>query len=48
VGRDVSVDSEEPVVTSAISRFDPSAQSSGGAHRGRVCMCTFIEVSVIK
>jgi Tfp pilus assembly protein PilN len=34
------------VVTSSISRFDPSAQSSRGAHRGRVCGCAFVGVSV--
>jgi hypothetical protein len=34
------------VVTSSISRFDPPAQSSRGAHRGRVCGCAFVGVSV--
>jgi hypothetical protein len=46
VGGDVPVDSEAPVVTSSISRSNPLAQSSGGAHRDRVCVCAFIEVSV--
>jgi hypothetical protein len=27
------------VVTSSISRFNPPAQFSRGAHRGRVCVC---------
>jgi hypothetical protein len=35
-----------PVVTSSISRPDLPAQSFGGAHRGRVCVCAFIGVSV--
>jgi hypothetical protein len=34
------------VVTSSISRPDPLAPSFGGAHRGRVCVHTFIGVSV--
>ena len=48
MGGDVPVDSEVPVVTSSISRLDPLAptQSLGGAHRGRMCVRTFIEVSV--
>jgi hypothetical protein len=46
VGGDVPVDSEAPVVTSSISRPDLPAQSFGGAHRGRVCVCAFIGVSV--
>ena len=43
---DVPVDSEASVVTSSISRLDPPAQSLGGAHRGRMCVCAFIGVSV--
>jgi hypothetical protein len=39
VGGDVPVDSEAPVVTSSISRFDPPAQSFEGAHRDRMCVC---------
>ena len=46
MGGDVPVDSEAPVVTSSISRPDPPAQYFGGAHRGRVCMCAFIGMSV--
>jgi hypothetical protein len=33
------------LVTSEISRY-VGAQSFGGAHRGRVCVCVFIGVSV--
>ena len=44
VGGDVSVDSEASVVTSSISRPNPPAQTLGGAHKGRVCMCAFIGV----
>jgi hypothetical protein len=36
---------ETPLVTSGISR-SAGAQSFGGAHRGRVYVCVFIEVSV--
>jgi hypothetical protein len=46
MGGDVPVDSEMSVVTSSISRSNPPAQSSGGAPRGRVCVCAFIAVSV--
>jgi hypothetical protein len=46
VGGDVPVDSEAPMVTSSISRPDLPAQSFGGAHRGTVCVCAFIGVSV--
>jgi hypothetical protein len=45
-GDDVPVDSEVSIVTSSISRPDPPAQSSGGAHRGRVCVRVFIGMSV--
>jgi hypothetical protein len=38
VGGDVPVDSEMPMVTSSISRFNPHAQSFGGAHRGKMCV----------
>jgi hypothetical protein len=46
VGGDVPVDDEALVVTPSISRPDPSAQSFGGAHRSRMCVCAFIGVSV--
>jgi hypothetical protein len=46
VGGDVPVDSEMPVVTSSTLRFNLLAQFSGGAHRGSVCVCAFIWVSV--
>jgi hypothetical protein len=42
---DVPVDDETPVVTSRISK-SAGAQSFGGAHRGRVYVHVFIEVSV--
>jgi hypothetical protein len=42
---DVPVDDEVPVMTSRISR-SVSAQSFGGAHKGRVYVRVFIEVSV--
>jgi hypothetical protein len=42
---DVPVDDETPIVTSGISR-SVGAQSFEGAHRGRVCVCVFIGVSV--
>jgi hypothetical protein len=42
---DVPVDDEAPLVTSRISR-SAGAQSFGGAHSGRVCVCVFIGVSV--
>jgi hypothetical protein len=42
---DVPVDDEAPVVTSGISR-SIGTQSSGDAHRSRVCVCVFIGVSV--
>ena len=43
---DVPVDSKTRVVTSSISRIAGPTQFFGGAHRGRVCVHTFIEVSV--
>jgi len=43
---DVPVDSETPVVNSSISRFAGPTRFFGGAQRDRVCVCTFIEVSV--
>ena len=46
MGGDVPVDSETPVVISSISRIDPPAQSTGGAHRGRVCVRAFIRVNL--
>jgi hypothetical protein len=39
----VPVDDEALSVTSRISR-SVGAQSFGGAHRGRVCLCVFIRV----
>jgi hypothetical protein len=42
---DVPVDDETPLVTSKISR-PVGTRSFGGAHRGRVCVCVFIWVSV--
>ena len=42
---DVPVDSEASVMTSSQSQ-DMPAQSSGGVHRGRVCLCAFIGVSM--
>jgi hypothetical protein len=42
---DVPVDNEVTVVTSRIPR-SAGAQSFRGAHRGRVCICVFIGVSV--
>ena len=42
----VPVDNETLMVTSSISRPDPPAQSIGGAHRGKICMRTFILVDV--
>jgi hypothetical protein len=46
VGGDVPVDSEASIVTSSISRPGPLAQSFEGSHRDRVCVRTFIEMSV--
>jgi hypothetical protein len=46
VGDDFPVESETTVVTSSISRSNSLARSFEGAHRGRVCMCAFIGVSV--
>ena len=43
---DLPVDSEASLVTSSILRFASPTQFFGGAHRGRVCVHTFIEVSV--
>jgi hypothetical protein len=45
VVNDVSVDDEASLVTSGISR-SAGAHSFGGAHRGRVCVRVFTEVSV--
>jgi hypothetical protein len=41
----VPVDDETPVVTLGVSR-SVGAQSFEGAHRGRVCVCVFIGVSL--
>jgi hypothetical protein len=43
---DVPIDNEVPGVTSSISISNLPAQSSGGAHRGGVCVCTFIGMSI--
>jgi aspartate carbamoyltransferase catalytic subunit len=42
---DVTVDSEVLLVTDFVNLKIKSAQSFGGAHRGRVCVRVFIEVS---
>jgi hypothetical protein len=42
---DVPIDSETPLVTDFVNLKIKSAQSFRGAHRGRVCVCVFIEVS---
>jgi hypothetical protein len=46
VGGDVSVDSDALLVTDFINFKIKSAQSFGGTHKGRVCVCVFIGVSV--
>jgi hypothetical protein len=46
VGGDIPVNNETSMVTSSISRLSPPTQSFGGGHRDRVCVRTFIEVSV--
>jgi hypothetical protein len=46
VGGDVPVDNEAHVVTSSILESNPPAQSYGGAHRSRVCVCSFLGMSV--
>jgi hypothetical protein len=45
VGDDVPVDSETLLVTDFVNLKIKPAQSFGGAHRGRVCVCVFIGVS---
>jgi hypothetical protein len=45
VGGDVPVDSETLLMTDFVNLKIKSAQSFGGAHRGSVCMCVFIDVS---
>jgi hypothetical protein len=45
VGGDVSVDSETFLVTDFVNPKIKLAQSFGGAHRCRVCVRVFIEVS---
>jgi hypothetical protein len=45
VGGDVPVDSDALLVTDFMNLKIKSAQSFGGAHRGRVCMRVFIGVS---
>ena len=40
------INSEAHVVTSSILRFNPSAQTFEGAHTSKICVYTFIEVSV--
>jgi hypothetical protein len=46
VGGDVSVDSQTFLVTDFVNLKIKSAQFFRGVHRGRVCMCMFIVVSV--
>lgn len=43
----VPIDNEAPVVTLSISRFAGPTRFFEGAHRGRVCMCAFLGVSVL-
>jgi hypothetical protein len=43
---DVPVNSEASVVTSSISWFAGPIQFFGGAHRDRVCLLVFLEVSM--
>ena len=45
VGEDVPIDDEAPRWLRK-SQDDMPTQSLGGAHRSRVCVCAFIEVSV--
>jgi hypothetical protein len=45
VGGDVSVDSETFLVTDFVNLKIKPAQSYEGAHKGRVCIRVFIEVS---
>jgi hypothetical protein len=45
VGGDVPIDSDALLVTDFMNLKIKSAQSFGGAHRGRVCMRVFIWVS---
>jgi hypothetical protein len=45
VGGDVPVDSESLLVTDFVNLKIKSAQSFGGAHRDRMCMCVLIGVS---
>jgi hypothetical protein len=45
VGSDVPVDSDALLVTDFINLKIKSTQSFGGAHRGRMYVCVFIEMS---
>jgi hypothetical protein len=45
VGGDVSIDSEPLLVTDFKNLKIKPTQSFGGAHRGRVCVHVFIEMS---
>jgi hypothetical protein len=45
VGGDVSVDSDVFLVTDFVNLKIRPTQSFRGTHRGRMCMCVFIEVS---
>jgi hypothetical protein len=45
VGGDMPVDNKAYMVTSSISWFVGLTQPSGGAHKNRVCMRTFIGMS---
>ena len=45
VVNNVPINSEAPVMTSSISRFAGPTRFFGDAHRDRVCVCAFIEMS---
>jgi hypothetical protein len=46
VGDDVPIDSSEALLmTDFVNLKIKSTQSFGGAHRDRICMCVFIDVS---
>ena len=46
MGDDVPINSETSVVTSSISRFNPSTQSFGDAYKNSVCVYAFIGMSM--
>jgi hypothetical protein len=45
VGDDIPVDSEVLLVTDFVNLKIKSAHSFGGAHRGMIYMCMFVELS---